>query len=145
MVFSWISYKNIWVFFLSGNPNNKERDTLLDVEKGEENRRMNDICNGNGKEESTTKGLVLGQFLSYEKLTLSNIRCTIVGCKGAGMKTFLQSLEKEIYKEQKTTNSNDTVDISINNSEVCEDKTQSKLIISVWNVLIIGCKQETIF
>lgn len=98
----------------------------MDVEKGEENRRMNDICNGNGKEESTTKGLVLGQFLSCEKLTLSNIRCTIVG---AGMKTFLQSLEKEIYKEQKTTNSKDTVDISINNSEVCEDKTQSKLII----------------
>lgn len=123
-------------FFLSGNPNNKERDTLLDVEKGEENRRMNDICNANGKEESTTKGLVLGQFLSCEKLTLSNIRCTVVGCKGAGVKTFLQSLEKEIYKGQKTTNSKDTV---------CEDKTQSKLIISVWNVLIIGCKQETIF
>lgn len=124
------------VFFLSGNPNNKENDTLLDVENGEENRRINDICNGNGKEESTTKGLVLGQFLSCEKLTLSNIRCTVVGCKGAGVKTFLQSLEKEIYKGQKTTNSKDTV---------CKDKTQSKLIISVWNVLIIGCKQETIF
>lgn len=47
-------------FFLLGNLNNKERDILLDVEKGEENRRMNDICNGNGKEESIIKGLVLG-------------------------------------------------------------------------------------
>lgn len=60
MVFSWIFYKNIWVFFLLGNLNNKERDILLDVEKGEENRRMNDIYNVNGKEESIIKGLVLG-------------------------------------------------------------------------------------
>lgn len=60
MVFSWIFYKNIWVFFLLGNLNNKERDILLDVEKGEKNRRMNDICNGNGKDESIIKGLVLG-------------------------------------------------------------------------------------
>lgn len=47
-------------FFLLGNLNNKERDILLDVEKGEENRRMNDIYNVNGKEESIIKGLVLG-------------------------------------------------------------------------------------
>lgn len=47
-------------FFLLGNLNNKEKDILLDVEKGEENRRMNDIYNVNGKEESIIKGLVLG-------------------------------------------------------------------------------------
>lgn len=47
-------------FFLLGNLNNKEKDILLDVEKGEKNRRMNDICNVNGKEESIIKGLVLG-------------------------------------------------------------------------------------
>lgn len=47
-------------FFLLGNLNNKEKDILLDVEKGEENRIMNDICNVNGKEESIIKGLVLG-------------------------------------------------------------------------------------
>lgn len=92
---------------------------------------MNEISNANGKEESTTKGLTPGQFLSYEKLTLSNIRCTVVGYKGAGMKTFLRSLENEIYKELNTSNSKYTVDININ-SEVFEKENsiQSKLIIS---------------
>lgn len=134
-------------FFVSGNPNDTENDTLIDVEKCEEIIRMNDICNANGKEESTNKGLTLGQFLGHEKLTLSNIRCTVVGCKGAGMKTFLRSLEKEMYKEQKTTNSKGTVNIYIKNSEVCEDNTptQSKLIIVGLNVLIIGCNHDTIF
>lgn len=47
-------------FFLLGNLNNKEKDILLDVEKGEKNRIMNDIYNVNGKEESIIKGLVLG-------------------------------------------------------------------------------------
>lgn len=70
----------------------------------------------------------LREFLSKNEMTISHVRCIIVGCRGAGKTTLLRRLGNLTFGELKYIESAEIDDIHVNSFEVLEaDETiQSK-------------------
>lgn len=60
----------------------------------------------------------LRQFLCEEQISVSNIRCIIVGCGNAGKTTLLKRLQNVSYEELKITDRTEMVDVHVNSFEV---------------------------
>lgn len=108
----------------------RSKTSLRDEEENKESGQNAALINGIHQDNPEIDDDKLRNFLSKGEITVSHVRCIIVGCGKAGKTTLLKRLQNVSYKTLMQTKRTEIVDFHVNSFEVLieEETIKSKVL-----------------